>query len=143
MVQHLRTYFILHAITMKWTMCVQEKIEHSSMPHRPRLSSTIFRRYLLSYKDLATTNKSQKNSRVAKCWRPSAQGWCLPPHASPCHPMHPMPPIGYGPGTPSKTSISQIFPLKGFKHELRMLSKWLTNLMDIDLASSCGMLQTN
>ena len=27
MVQNLRAYFILYAITVKWIMCVQEKIE--------------------------------------------------------------------------------------------------------------------
>ena len=37
-VQNLRAYFILHVITIKWKMCVQEKIEFSSMPQRPKLS---------------------------------------------------------------------------------------------------------
>ena len=40
MVESLRAYFMHHLITIKWAMCVQKNIEHSSMPERPRLSST-------------------------------------------------------------------------------------------------------
>ena len=39
-VQNLRAYFMLHVITIKWMMCVQEKIELSGTSKRPRLSST-------------------------------------------------------------------------------------------------------
>ena len=39
MVQHLRVYFILYDITIKWVKCVQENIELSSMSGRPTLSS--------------------------------------------------------------------------------------------------------
>ena len=37
-VHNLRAYFILYVITIKWTMCVHEKIELSGMSQRPRLS---------------------------------------------------------------------------------------------------------
>ena len=40
MVQNLRYNFILYVNKNKWIMCVQEKIELSSMSQRPRLSST-------------------------------------------------------------------------------------------------------
>ena len=40
MIHFLRAYFIPYVITIKWIMCVQEKIELSSMSQRPRLSST-------------------------------------------------------------------------------------------------------
>ena len=40
MVQNLRPYLILYAITIKWAMCVQEKVELVSILQRPRLSST-------------------------------------------------------------------------------------------------------
>ena len=39
-VQNLRACFILYAITIKWTKCVQEKIELSSMSRIQRLCST-------------------------------------------------------------------------------------------------------
>ena len=39
MVQNLRAYLILHAIKTEWIMCVQEKNEVLSVPHRPRLKS--------------------------------------------------------------------------------------------------------
>ena len=37
-VQNLRAYFILHVVTIKWIMYVQENIQLSSMSQRPRLS---------------------------------------------------------------------------------------------------------
>ena len=37
-VHNMRAYFIFYAITIKWIMCVQEKIELSSMSQRPRIS---------------------------------------------------------------------------------------------------------
>ena len=43
MLQNLRAYFILYAITIKWIMRVQERTELSSMSHwsqRPTLNST-------------------------------------------------------------------------------------------------------
>ena len=40
MVQNLRAYFMLHIITVKWMMCVQEKIELTVTSQRPKLSST-------------------------------------------------------------------------------------------------------
>ena len=40
MIQNLRAYFMLHVITSKWMMCVQDKIEPTGMSQRPRLSST-------------------------------------------------------------------------------------------------------
>ena len=40
MVQNLRAYFMLYAVTIKWVMCVQEKIELTGTSKRPRLSST-------------------------------------------------------------------------------------------------------
>ena len=40
MVQNLRAYFMLHVITIKWMMCVQEKIAFAGILQRPRLSST-------------------------------------------------------------------------------------------------------
>ena len=40
MVHFLRAYFIPYVITIKWIMCVQERIELSSMSLRPRLSSS-------------------------------------------------------------------------------------------------------
>ena len=40
MVQNLRAYFMLHVITIKWMMCVQEKLELTVTSQRPRLSST-------------------------------------------------------------------------------------------------------
>ena len=36
-VQNVRAYFILNAITIKWTMYMPEKIERSSMSQSPRL----------------------------------------------------------------------------------------------------------
>ena len=38
MEENLRAYFILHVVTIKWIMCVQENIELSSTSQRPRLS---------------------------------------------------------------------------------------------------------
>ena len=38
MVQNLRAYVILYVITIKWTMCVQEKIDLSGVSQRPKLS---------------------------------------------------------------------------------------------------------
>ena len=40
MVQNLRAYFIICITTTKWKMCVQEKIEISSMSQSLRLTST-------------------------------------------------------------------------------------------------------
>ena len=39
-VQDLRAYSMLHVMTTKWMMCVQEKIELTGMSQRLRLSST-------------------------------------------------------------------------------------------------------
>ena len=39
--KNLRAYFILHVVTIKWIMSVQENIELSSMSQRPRLSYSI------------------------------------------------------------------------------------------------------
>ena len=38
--QNLRAYLILYFFTIKWIMCVQEKIELSSMSQGARLNST-------------------------------------------------------------------------------------------------------
>ena len=70
MVQSMRAYFILHFITIKCKKCMQEKMEFSSMLHRPRLIST----KTLGDLSLATKKKQQKTtikiarkfSRVAK-----------------------------------------------------------------------------
>ena len=40
MVHFLMACFIPYVITIKWIMCMQEKIELSSMSLRPRLSSS-------------------------------------------------------------------------------------------------------
>ena len=40
MVKNLRAYFILCVTAIEWKMCVQQKIELSSMSQRPRLRST-------------------------------------------------------------------------------------------------------
>ena len=40
MVQNLRAYSTLYVVAIKWIVCVQEKIELSSMSHRVMCSST-------------------------------------------------------------------------------------------------------
>ena len=80
-VQNLRAYIILHVTIIKWTTCVQEETEISSMSQWPRLSSTKISGSL----SLATKMKQQlklfaKIPGVAKSWHPVAQGWHLPPH---------------------------------------------------------------
>ena len=68
--QNMRAYFMLHFITIKCIKCMQEKMEFSSMLHRPRLIST----KMLGALALATRIRQQKTtikiarkfSRVAK-----------------------------------------------------------------------------
>ena len=76
-IQNLRAYFILYVITIKWTMCLQEKIELSKMLQRPRLSCTKLRRSLLIYKYKATIKNCKTFPWVAKSWCPVVQGWHL------------------------------------------------------------------
>ena len=71
MVQNMRAYFILHFIKIKCIKCMQEKMEFSSILHRPRLIST---KTLGDLSFAATKIKQQKTtikiarkfSRVAK-----------------------------------------------------------------------------
>ena len=72
---------MLYIITIKWTMCVQEKIELSNKSQTPRL------RRSLSYKDKVTLKNCKKFPVVANSWHPVAQGGIY----------HSMPPRGYGP----------------------------------------------
>ena len=51
MIQILRAYFMLHVVTIKWMMCVQEKIE----------------------------NIVRKFPGVTKTWHCVVEGWHLPP----------------------------------------------------------------
>ena len=60
---------MLYIVTIKWIMCVQEKIELSSMSQTPRL-----RRSLLSYKEKLTIKNFNNFPRVAKDWHPVAKG---------------------------------------------------------------------
>ena len=69
---------MVYIITIKWEMCVQEKIELSSMSQTPSL-----RRSLLSYKDKVTIKNCKKVPVMAKSWHPVGQEWHLPPHATP------------------------------------------------------------
>ena len=62
-VQNLRAHFILHIITIKWLMCVQEKIELSSMSQRPRLSSSKVSGDLSFAAKIKQHQKLQKNSQ--------------------------------------------------------------------------------
>ena len=39
MLQILRVYLLVHAIKIKWIMCLQVKIAYSSMSQEPRLRS--------------------------------------------------------------------------------------------------------
>ena len=60
MVHFPRAYFISYVITIKWIMCVQEKIELSGMSLRPRLSSTKISDFSLA------TKIRQKIAKIAK-----------------------------------------------------------------------------
>ena len=88
MVQNLRAYFMLHAITIKWVMSVQEKVYLTATSKRPRLSST-----KISGKPLLVAKKSNN-----KIWQESFQEWqkagIVLFRGGICHPM---PPHGYGP----------------------------------------------
>ena len=64
---------MLYVITIKWIMCVQEKIERSSMSQIPML-----RKFLLSYKDKVTIKNCKKFPGMAV-----PREWHLPPHATP------------------------------------------------------------
>ena len=63
MVQNLRAYFMLHVITIKWMMWVQEKIEPTGMSQRPRLSSTKISRVLSLVAKIKQQQKLQESSQ--------------------------------------------------------------------------------
>ena len=54
--QNLRAYFKLYLIAIKWIMCVQKKIEFSSMSQRSSLSSTKFQEISIWLKSKITIN---------------------------------------------------------------------------------------
>ena len=84
-VQNLRAYFMLRVVTIKWMMCVQEKIELTGMSQRPRLSSAKIsgEPLLRSCKDKATI-KLQESSQGGK----KLASWCSGVEfATPCHLM--------------------------------------------------------
>ena len=60
MVQNLISTFIFYVITIKWIMCVREKIKLSSMSQKQRLSYT----KTSGHHSLATKIKQQK--KIAK-----------------------------------------------------------------------------
>ena len=62
MVENLRACFILYAITIKWTMYVEERIELSriSQRQRQRLNSTE------KFRDLSLTTKMKQQCIIAK-----------------------------------------------------------------------------
>ena len=64
-VKNLRACFMLYVITIKWMMCVQEKIELTGTSKRPRLSSTEISG------DLSLLQRKSNN----KIWQESLQGW--------------------------------------------------------------------
>ena len=74
---------LFHIVLYQNQIYMREKIKLSSMSQRPRVSSTKnFGRSLVSYKK-SKNKKCQKFPGVAKRWHPVAQGWRLPPHATP------------------------------------------------------------
>ena len=89
LVQNLRAYFILYVITFKRRMCLQEKIELSSMLQITKaLLNQYFHRYLFSYKDKAAIKIPKKFQRWQKAgilllrdgiWHP------IPPHGYASH----------------------------------------------------------
>ena len=60
MEQNLRAYFVLYAITIKWIMCVEKRINLSSMSQRPRLISSNISG------DLCLTTKIKQQHKIAK-----------------------------------------------------------------------------
>ena len=92
MVQNLTAYLILYAITIKWIMCVQKKMEVYGMPQRPRLiSANILRNLSLATKTKQQQEIANKLSGVAKSWHVVVVVVVV---VGKCHPM---PLYGYGP----------------------------------------------
>ena len=74
MLQNLRAYFIFYAITIKWIMCVQEKVSFL-LCHKTKVElKQNFRRSLLIYKYKCTIKIAKHMPGMAKSWYPVAQG---------------------------------------------------------------------
>ena len=84
-VLNLRAYSILHVVTVKWIMCVQENIE-LLVCHKTKIELIHnFRRFLLrSYNNNAMIRKMQQNSQG---WQKTGTLFPRGAFAIPCHPM--------------------------------------------------------
>ena len=80
-VHFIRTYFIPYVSTIKWIMCVQEKIELSSMSLRPRLSSTKISG------DFSLTTKIKQQQKLQKIFQGWQKAGILLSRDGSCHPM--------------------------------------------------------
>ena len=82
MEQNLRAHFILYVIAIKWIMCIEKKINLSSMSQRPRLISRDISGDLCITTEIKQQHKITK--RTAKGWQ---QAGILFSRVGICHPI--------------------------------------------------------